>query len=419
LTLTVADEQTDSPTITRMEIWRGGPGGKRLPLRKTVPAGVGVVLDRKLEMSLADGTYAFRMVRGPEYRVVSGTFSLEDTSLDEHAVRLPRMVNMLDKGWTSGDCCVQPSPHSLPLRMASEDLHLACTLGHVDARPIAGRDRDEPIENDPAWIRTDAQHQGGLIFYGLDSSSAATPSKPQSGLPSERLAQVLREHPQTRVAIENPFAWPLPIWLASGQIDGVFILGDWLRLDKKVLTVPDGRAPPGASFGGGKDVGRWAERIYWNLLEAGFRIPPLAGSGSEGRTTPVGYNRLYVAEQLESYQQGQGAEVRRLLTPEAWWDAAWQGHSVATNGPLLFLEVQPAARDVLRPGQEKALPVDGRSDVRVALDVVSAVPLDRVEILRNGAPARSFDARGRGRVFRVEATLEIAGSAWIGATALG
>ena len=65
--------------------------------------------------SLPDAAYQFRMIRGPEYRIISGTFSLERTSLDQHAVQLPRMVDMLEKGWTSGDCCVVASPNSLPV----------------------------------------------------------------------------------------------------------------------------------------------------------------------------------------------------------------------------------------------------------------------------------------------------------------
>ena len=134
----------DSPTITRMEIWKGGIGGKPVSPRRAVPAGFGVVVDQSLDLSLPSAAYGFRMIRGPEYRVVTGTFTLEDTSLDQHPVRLPRMVDMLSRGWTSGDCCLPASPNSLPLRMAAEDLHLARTLGHVPAKPIAGRDRDDP-----------------------------------------------------------------------------------------------------------------------------------------------------------------------------------------------------------------------------------------------------------------------------------
>jgi hypothetical protein len=125
------------------------------------------------------------------------------------------------------------------------------------------------------------------------------------------------------------------VWLASEQVDGVFILGDGLRLDRKVLTVGDGRAPSGPSIGDPRSVGRWAEQIYWQMLEAGLRIPPLAGCGDQGRTTPVGYNRLYVAGAVQGVAQDTGLQVSRVMSAKQWWDAAWRGQSVATNGPLL------------------------------------------------------------------------------------
>lgn len=329
LIVKAVDKSTGDPQITRVEFSRADSPTKLLTIRKTVPAGMGVVLDRSVELSLPDASYQFRMIRGPEYRIISGNFALERSSLDEHEVALPRMVDMLDKGWTSGDCCVPTSKYSLPLRMASEDLHLAAVLGEVEPRPIPGRDRDDPIQHEPTWIGADAQHFGGLVLYG-----AAVGADDASKLPVERLVDVISDD-QVRVAIENPFAWQLPVWLASNQVDGIFVLGDWLRLDRKVAKVSNGRGPQGPSVGDGRAVGRWAERIYWNLLEAGFRIPPLAGSGDQAGATPVGYNRLYVADPLDDYQQDGQLEARRVETSQRWWRAAWRGNSVATNGPLL------------------------------------------------------------------------------------
>ncbi len=331
LALSVQDESTSEPTITRMELWRATKPGTSMPIRKTVPAGVGVVLDRSVDLELPESAYQFRMIRGPEYRIVSGNFSLEKTSLDQHSVQLPRMIDMLAKGWTSGDCGAPTSAYSFPLRMAAEDLHVAAVLGHTEARPIAGRDRDDPIGHEPIWIREDVVHEGGLLFYGMERS---TENDAASALPVERLAAALGNE-SVQVAIENPFAWPLPVWLSSNRVDGVFILGDWLRLDRKVPSVKNGRPPDGPDLGDGKTVGRWAEQIYWNMLEAGFRIPPLAGSGNQGRNTPLGYNRLYVANPLDNYEHSNELEVSPVKTAEQWWGAAWRGQSVATNGPLL------------------------------------------------------------------------------------
>lgn len=351
LLLSVSDEETGEPTITRTELHRADAPGKRVVVRRTVPAGIGFVLDQQVELSLSDAAYQFRMIRGPEYRIISGTFTLEKTSLDEHAVALPRMVDMLAKGWTSGDCCVPASPYSLPLRMAAEDLHLAAVLGHEDAKPIPGRSRDEPPENAPAWIHESTIHDSGLVFYRFtenaensnsldgdvgqeETATGGNDLSQHATLPVERLIQEGKD-PGIRVAVENPFAWQLPVWLASEQLDGIFLLGDWLRLDRKVIRVADGRGPQGASMGGNHSVGRWAERIYWNLLEAGFRLPPMAGAGNQGRTTPVGYNRLYVANPLEAYRDDGNLEALNVSTQQQWWTAAWNGQSVATNGPLL------------------------------------------------------------------------------------
>ncbi len=324
LTLSVHEESTDEPTISRVEICRADSPSKRIPIRLTVPAGIGVVLDRTLELSLPDSVYHFRVVRGPEYRIVSGNFTLEQTSLDAKTIQLPRMTDMLAAGWTSGDCCLPASPHSLPIRMASEDLHVAGVLGHTDPKPIPRRDADDPIANAPSWIREDLIHHDGIVVYGSSSSLDA------SRLPVEWMLN-LKDSEGTKFAIENPFAWPLPVWLASGQVDGFFLLGDWLRLDRKVNRPAQGRGPLGPSVGNGIELGRWVERIYWNLLESGLRIPPLAGSGDTAGLTPVGYNRLYVtAPSGDSSQPG-----AKVLDSDQWWLAAWSGQSVATNGPML------------------------------------------------------------------------------------
>ena len=390
LTVEVFDESSGQPAVTRMELWRGSPGGRPMVIRKMVPAGVGVVLDRRVELSLPEATYAFRMARGPEYRVVTGTFSLERTSLDSHEVRLPRVIGMRERGWTSGDCFVPPSTHSLPLRMAAEDLHLATTSEQVAANPVAGRDPDDPLYHQPIWISENAVHHDGLLFYGPVESAveAGADSAVESGTPQplsvERLAAVDPETTAARIAIENPLAWQLPVWLASGRIDGVFVLGDWLRLDRPVLSAGEGssagegRGPSGPEFDAKRALGFHAERIYWHLLDCGFRLPPLAGCGSEGVNTPVGYNRLYVAEPLQPYETGSAAEARPVQSAQAWWDAAWRGQSVATNGPLL----RPKMAGKL-PGHVFELAEGESADLSVELALTVRDPVDYLEVIHN------------------------------------
>ncbi|MCC9603963.1 hypothetical protein LOC67_25710 [Stieleria sp. JC731] len=332
LILNLEDETSHDPVISRVEFFRVTPGkrDKTVPIRQTVSAGIGVVVDRSVVLELPDSAYRFEIVRGPEYRTVGGNFTLEKTSLDEKTVSLPRMINMKDEGWLSGDCCVVPSSESLPLRMASEDLHVAAVLGDEPAKPIPRRDRDEPIEHDPAWIRSDVTAHQGLIFYKTDDELTAKIENCESSI--EALVAVANDDDanpdEVKVAIENPFAWELPIWLASGRVRGVFVLGDWLRLDKTIYQVREGRNEQAFSLREPTQVGRFAERIYRHMLDAGIEAVPLAGGGDESAKHPVGYNRLYVSVPNEY-----GPKIP--TTPEQWWSQVWNGCSVATNGPLL------------------------------------------------------------------------------------
>ncbi|QEG00070.1 hypothetical protein Mal15_41380 [Stieleria maiorica] len=338
LTLHLEDESSGQNVISRVEFYRGvAPSGrseKPLPVRQTVSAGIGVVVDRSVVLELPDGPYRFRIIRGPEYRVINGTFELEKTSLDEKTVALPRMVDMAAEGWLAGDCCVTPSSESVPLRMASEDLHVAAVLGKRPAKPIPHRDADDPIGHDPLWVRTDVTCDRGLAYFGLDEQAAETFSSTENSL--KHLVAVINSETETdvKIGIENPFAWELPVWLASGKVQGIFVMGDWLRLDKRVLAIRDGHAPSSFSLGEPTQVGRYAERIYRHVLDAGIPLVPLAGGGDASARTPIGYNRLYVTSDTSSV----GDDVSSPTQPaseQAWWEGVWAGNSVATNGPLL------------------------------------------------------------------------------------
>ena len=346
LTFNLEDEQSHESIISRVEFFRGQSSAqppasqvmrpKSMPIRQTVSAGLGVVVDRSVRLELPDGPYHFRIVRGPEYRIVGGNFVLEKTSLDEKTVSLPRMVDMQREGWLSGDCCVVPSSQSLPLRMASEDLHVAAVLGELPAKPIPHRDQDEKIKHEPTWIRADAAAHQGLVFYGVDQ---ALREKIKSANSSNHAIAVVGKNVESKklkIGVENPFAWELPIWLASHRVDGMFVFGDWLRLDKTIYRIREGRGDSSFSLRDPTQVGRYAERIYRHALDAGIRLVPLAGGGDQSDQTPVGYNRLYVCRASNNGgSETTVAQPESPASPESWWDHVWAGSSVATNGPLL------------------------------------------------------------------------------------
>ena len=371
LELSIVDEATGMPTPCRVELRRAGEE-RVLPIRGAVRAGTGWGVDRTVDVSLRDGDYRFRMVRGPEYRIIDGTFSLERLSDDAKTVALPRMVDMLAQAYVSGDALVAGTD-DLPIRMAGEDLHVALVAAEddEDLRRVR-RAGDDPIAMEPLWIRGGVTTTGSLAFYGG--------AVEVSGDPTAMLLRVDAKSP-TRVAVTRPFDWRLPVWLASGKIDGVFVLGDWLRTDRAAGRVANGR-PVDADRIGTDDPGRWAEFIYHQILESGFEIAPMAGGGIGSGRTPIGYNRVYVAAD-------EGSPIDSL---DDWTDGMFAGRSMVTNGPLLRCRVNGQM-----PGHR--FEIDGKTTLQMTLDLAVRDPVEYLDILHNGrvfysAPLDEFARRG-------------------------
>ncbi|MFG0266881.1 MAG: hypothetical protein ACF8AM_17285 [Rhodopirellula sp. JB055] len=415
LTLRVVEESTGEPTIARMELTRRLPVTVRrtsrpktisVAPRRSLSSGPGFVVDEFAELSLQDGAYEFKLTRGPESRVLRGTFDVQRGSEDEHQLALPRMVRMRPEGWTSGDCLVPRSPISLPMRMTAEDLHLANVIRDPD---VAGRGEEKPIPRrnaaklfgegepiltperwptEPLWIDANVDCIGGLAFY-RDSSDSDWQSTSPEEFASEELASLgwlasLPADSSTRVAVENPFAWLLPIWLASEKVDGMFVLGDWLQLNESVTRVSEGRMLQPANRNDATQLGRDAEQIHWQLLEAGFRLAPLAGSGDDPGNSPVGYNRLYVAGRSQVSSFDSREEAVAVGTMKAWWDAAWEGCSFATNGPLMRTNLDgrlPGHVFEINPAEVS----EGQS-VELTAEVILNVrdPVEYLEVIHNG-----------------------------------
>ncbi|MFG0287953.1 MAG: hypothetical protein ACF8CQ_07265 [Rhodopirellula sp. JB044] len=437
MTFVAVDEATGEPVSARIELTRpqmiraNGRLASRAvkrPLagRTSVDTGYGFVVDGEAKVNLHEGPYEFRVTRGPESRVIAGNFEIEKTSEDETTLIVPRILSMREQGWTSGDCLVPPSKENLPIRMSAEDLHVAVvntasenTASENEARSSsriitaeeieqlrARRDRKElPKLTEPMFIDSSADAVAGLVFYHDLPPPMASESQEPSDLMLAafyRLANLAKRRrgeeptaapenlgaPQSRgaaalpkVAIEDPFAWSMPVMLASGQIDGFFVLGDWLRLDRKMLQTKSGRPFSTATPRPGIMLGREAEQIYWETLDAGFRLAPLAGSGDEGGLHPLGYNRLYVAGPYSAesrYENARSIPVR-VTSLEQWWANAWAGHSFATNGPLL-----QATLGGKLPGHvfEKAKNVP--LSVTPELTLTVRDPVDYLEVIHNG-----------------------------------
>jgi hypothetical protein len=141
--------------------------------------------------------------------------------------------------------------------------------------------------------------------------------------------------------------------------------------------------------------------LWYRLLNCGFRVGISAGSDAFTNVADhyiPGGARVYV-------RTGPKMDYAR------WVEGYKQGRSFASNGPMVSLTV--ADRE---PGSEIRLTGRGQT-VRVRADVSSRVPLDRFDIVVNGAVAISRAVAG-GSV-KIDEELVIERSAWIAARATG
>ncbi|MFM7070367.1 MAG: CehA/McbA family metallohydrolase [Planctomycetota bacterium] len=123
LEIRAVDGETGEPLAVRMHL--RNPRGK--PVRPPrVPAWHDhFCFDGRILLDLPNGDYEFDVERGPEYKIVSGHFSIATGANDSKTVELRRFVNLKKEGWYSGDLHIGRPLNDVPLLMLADDLHFA------------------------------------------------------------------------------------------------------------------------------------------------------------------------------------------------------------------------------------------------------------------------------------------------------
>jgi TolB protein len=163
------------------------------------------------------------------------------------------------------------------------------------------------------------------------------------------------DYPEPVAKPGEPLTTELPVDVALGKVDYMEILG-----------FSDHRS---------------TARVWYQLLNLGFRIPAAGGTDAMADYSslrgPVGMNRVY-------------ARVSGLeLDPQQWMAALKAGRSFATNGPLLGFTLGGAEiGDELKFG-------GAQRDIKFSVRLRSIVPVDHLELVCNGRVIRSFIAAHR------------------------
>lgn len=136
---------------------------------------------------------------------------------------------------------------------------------------------------------------------------------------------------------------------------------------------------------------------WYRYLNCGYRLPAVSGTDKMGAWIAVGTYRAYAYLGQDEFN-----------FPN-WAKAVRRGNSFISSGPLPFFQVDGRA-----PGEQIQLRAGG-GKVEARVEVKSAVPFHRVEIVLNGRVVASREDKNGLRETQLHEVIPVSGPGWIAA----
>jgi hypothetical protein len=380
MTIDVVDEKSGQPIACRVEL--RDAKGRAQKTRGGLNRSPWSIVDGKFVFRGRPGDYQFDVSHGPEYAKGGGGFTLDRDGEGVDVVRLPRYADMASEGWFAGDLLANIPAKEAGQWLSAEGLQMAAVIakpaaapattqpGNASVPPANSETKTVPhVEQLPEqrWCNVGSYYHdrpgSGLLLHNWQPPAAVP-----EAVPSSRLLVMAKQNPSTHAEIARLWARDVPVWLASGRIDSIQILSEHVTSDgQSAVKLSDMYHPEPTQFKGARGAGRLVENLYWQVLEAGLHIPPSAGSAVGRSSSPLGYNRVYVAQTNEQRDDG------------SWWEALRAGRSFVTNGPLLRATVNNQL-----PGHTFQVDRGQPLNLDVALTLTVADPVEYVDVVFNG-----------------------------------
>jgi len=390
----------------------GAPQYNKPPERHFIAA-------ERFEISLPPGRYKLQVERGPEYRVVTREIEMAPGATRQEKIELERWINMNSRGWYSGDLHNHRPWHEMPALLLAEDLNLAPTLTQWVWENGMNALAPPASEAGPAVHVVDATHAFSVYDTEVERLMDGPGAVDLVGLsaplefhgylvspPNTVFAQEARR--QGGYVDAEKITWrDVAALVALGDVDfGGLVYNHFNRHGVDTETGPWGMIPKEKSeYETPAGMARWAMSVYYRFLNCGFRLAASAGSASGVKPSPLGFERVYVHLPGEfSYAE--------------WFRALKQGRSFATNGPMLFLDVNGSepGETISLPAVAAQLPPKMRKR-KVRAEASSTGPLDRVEIVWKGQVVKSLSPRHHTTHAVLEYDLDIKETGWVAARA--
>ncbi len=357
------EEEESGDTLTcRVRLTRAND--RELRIRGAMHQSGWNLVENPMKFDGRPGEYKYEITHGPQFSRGTGGFTLDRKGAAVDVIRLPRHCDLKVEGWRGGDLLAHIKPEDCAKWLVAEDLNMSAVV-HEQSTAETEKAEKRFTSTNEGWIDAlsyhDARASSGLTLHHW------TPGREvPEWVPSSKLLVLAKEKPDTFAEIQRLWARDVPIWLASGKIDGIQLLSEHLTIEGEGTTRVT--SPPGideAMYQGPRGPGRLVEFIYWQLLETGLRIPPTAGSGFGRTPSPLGYNRVYA--------------MTGNRDPAAWWQSIRAGQSFVTSGPLLRASVNECL-----PGQVFTSTDKQPIELDIDLKLTVADPVEYLDVIFNG-----------------------------------
>lgn len=405
LTLSTREKETLKPVTARVSVQQidGKMSAPHGELYRVLGDVAHYYHPQTARWDLPEGKYLVRAYRGPEYRAHRGEVIVKAGETTTVIIELERWADSAAKGWYSGENHIHAnygygqwynSPATMLAQCEGEDLHVCNFM-------VANSDTDGVFDREFFRGRLDPRSTPATLLYWnqefrstiwghmtlLNLKQVVEPvftgfkdtTNPWDIPTNTQIAD--RTHWQqgvvnyTHVAqnpadpYENPYTGKgIPIDVALGRIDTLDLNASYAG------TIP----------------------LWYRLLNCGFHLPASAGTDTflnRINSRLPGGDRVYV-------------KLNGPLTYENWIAGLKAGKTFVSNGPQLEFNVENASiGDTLK--------LDVARAVKVTAKATSQFPMDKVELIYNGAVVAAMAHMPDRKSASFETMLDLDRSGWL------
>lgn len=363
--------------------------------------------ESSFEAELLPGTYHLRIERGPEYFPFEETLRIGERETIAREVILKRWVWMNSCGWFSGDLHVHRKPEEMPLAVLAEDLNVGTNITYHNAYspPVPPNPGRAQLDDTTVYSTLDAEIErlfdgmGSLVFLGLHEPIPMNDF--DDFYPSDAQFCHLAKAQGAHVDAEKPFWKGVPVNAALGELDSMGVVPNHFHRNKVMReSARWGAVPQDAQFVGDEGFALWILDLYYRFLNCGFRLPATGGTASGIMPSPLGYCRTYVKMPENEFSY------------DNWFSYLRNGRSFATNGPMLFLNVQDED-----PGGILRYPLSQPVTVEARIIGMSQDSLATLELIRDGKVIERMETHSEETqsLLEIQTPVTFARSGWLSA----